>query len=107
MDEEIYKDKLLSLSNKVDEMTSVRQKSFIPNIIPKYVNPIYIYIGIPIICYIILFLTKPGIIMVKTTDNNTFFTSSKISYYKLFLVIMSIIMIELILYFIVNVKRKS
>lgn len=107
MDEEIYKDKLLILSNKVDEMTSVRQKSFIPNIIPNYINPMYIYIGIPIICYIILFITKPDIIMVKMTDNNTFFTSTKISYYKLFLITIFIIIVELILYFTINVKRKS
>jgi hypothetical protein len=98
---------LLTLSDKVDEITSVRKKSFIPNIIPKNINYLYVYIGIPIICCIILTITKPKIVMTETKDKSTFFIDRKLSYSKLFFIIIFVIMVEIIIYFLLNVKIKS
>jgi len=105
--DEHYKEKLLQLTNKVNDITSVNQKSFIPSFIPSNIKPIYIYIAVPIILFFVLLLSKPEIIMTNVKDNNTFFNENKISYVKLSFVLIFIIVLEVVIYFITNVKRNS
>ena len=76
-DDNYYKEQLNQLSVKVDELTAYKQKNF--DIYNK-INPMYIYISVPILTFLILYVTKPDIIMVKVKDGNTFFTETKISY---------------------------
>ena len=102
-----YLEKLNQLTNKVNDITSITQKSFIPNFIPKNINPLYIYIGIPIIIFFILILIKPKIVMVSIKDDKTFFTEDKLSYVKVFCIVMFVIIVEVIIYFINNVKKKE
>ena len=70
-------------------------------------KPIYIYIGIPIILFLILILSKPKIIMVKVKDEKTFFTEPKLSYARLLCAIIFVIIVEVIVYFIFNIKKKE
>jgi uncharacterized membrane protein (DUF106 family) len=101
--DEHYKEKLLQLTNKVNDITSVTQKSFIPT----NIKPIYVYIAVPIILFFVLLLSKPEIIMTNVKDNNTFFNENKISYVKLSFVLLFVIVLEVVIYFITNVKRNS
>ena len=103
-DDSYYKEQLNQLSMKVDELTAYKQKNF--DIFNK-VNPTYIYIGLPILTFLILFVTKADIIMVKIKNENTFFTETKISYLRLFVSIMVVILIEVIIYFLLNINKKK
>lgn len=103
-DDNYYKEQLNQLSVKVDELTAYKQKNF--DIYNK-INPTYIYISVPILTFLILFVTKPDIIMVKVKDGNTFFTDTKISYLKLFVSVMVVILIEVIIYFLLNINKKK
>ena len=102
-----YEEKLNQLTNKVNDITTVRQKSFMPTFIPKNINPIYIYIGIPLIIFFILIVAKPKIVMDSIKNDKTFFTESKLSYIKVFCIIMFVIILEVVIYFINNVKKKE
>ena len=103
-DDNFYKEQLNQLSMKVDELTTYKQKNFS---IYKYVNPTYIYITIPILTTLILLVTKPDIIMVKTNNGNTFFTDTKLSYLKLFVSIMVVVLLEVIVYFLLTINKKK
>ena len=92
-----YQEKLTQLTNKVNDITSIRQTSFRPAFFPKNINPIYIYIAIPIILFFILIVAKPKIVTESIKDNKTFFTESKLSH----------IIVEVVIYFINNVKKKE
>ena len=102
-----YQEKLTQLTNKVNDITSIRQTSFRPAFFPKNINPIYIYIAIPIILFFILIVAKPKIVTESIKDNKTFFTESKLSYIKVFCIIMFVIILEVVIYFINNVKKKE
>ena len=97
-----YTEKLQKLTNKVDEITSVKQKSFIP----VNINPLYIYIAIPVIIFFILLIAKPKIFTTQIKDDKTFFIENKISYIKILFVILFVIITEVVIYFIFNVKKK-
>jgi hypothetical protein len=45
--------------------------------------------------------------MVSIKDDKTFFTEDKLSYVKVFCIVMFIIILEIIIYFINNVKKKE
>ena len=55
----------------------------------------------------ILILIKPKIVMVSIKDDKTFFTEDKLSYVKVFCIVMFVIILEVIIYFINNVKKKE
>ena len=38
-----YQEKLNYLTSKVNDITNINQKSFIPTFVPKNINPLYIY----------------------------------------------------------------
>lgn len=103
LNEEEYNNRLNQLVNKVNYVTDVKQKSLIPI---KF-SPIYIYIGIPILFFIILLITKPGIIMSEFKDEKTFFIDKKINYFKVLLFTGIICVISCIIYFINNFKNKK
>ena len=103
-DDNFYKEQLNQLSMKVEELTTYKQRNFS---IYKNINPTYIYITIPILTTLILLITKPDIIMVKIKDGSTFFTETKISYLRLFVCVMVVILIEVIIYFLLNINKKK
>lgn len=102
-----YQEKLNYLTSKVNDITNINQKSFIPTFVPKNINPLYIYIGIPIIIFFILIASKPNIVMENINDKTFFTAESKLSYIKLFCIIMVVIIVEVIIFFINNIKKKE
>jgi hypothetical protein len=103
INEEEYKNRLNQLVNKVNHVTDVKQKSLIPI---KF-NILYIYIGVPILFFIILLITKPGIIMTEVKDEKTFFIDKKINYIKVLLFTGIAGVISCVIYFVNNFKNKK
>ena len=103
-----YDTKINDLNEKVNQILNNKQQSYIPSFMKfKNINMLHFYIGIPIIFFIIFIITRPNIIMSEVKDPKTFFKTKKISYIKLFLILLLIIGIEVIVYFILNIKTKN
>ena len=103
-----YDTKINDLSEKVHQLLNNTQQTYIPSFLKfKNINILHVYIAIPIIFFIIFIIIRPNIIMTEVKDPKTFFVTKKVSYIKLFLILLLIIGIEVIIYFVLNIKSKS
>ena len=100
-----YKDQFNQLSTKVNELVSYKaQNNFSLN---YNINTMYIYLGLPIILTIYLIISKPNIVMTEIKNGKTFFTETKLSYFKVAFIISLLILFEVVVYFILNINKKK
>ena len=103
-----YNIKLQQLTKQVNDITgNNKQTNFLPSFLPSKINSLYIYIGIPIILFFILLISRPTFILSEIKDENTFFITKKINHIKLSLVLIFIIGLEVGFYFIINLKNSK
>jgi hypothetical protein len=109
--DENYDTRLNELTRQVNSITNNNvnnSNTFFSNISNSIKsNYLYIYVGIPIIIFIILIILKPKFIMKEIKDEKTFFIDNKINYSVVFIIIFVILIIETVYYFINNINKKS
>jgi hypothetical protein len=103
-----YNNRLQQLTKQVNDITgNNKQANFLPSFLPSKINSLYVYIGIPIILFFVLLISRPSFILSEIKDEKTFFITKKINHIKLSLVLIFIIGLEVGFYFIINMKNSK
>lgn len=103
--ENFYKDQFNQLSTKVNELVSYKPQNNFR--LYDNINMMYLYVGLPILILIYLVMRKPSIVMTEKNNGKTFFTESKLSYVKVAVIILFLILFEVAIYFILNINKKK
>lgn len=102
---EDYNKKIKDLHSKIEQLNNNSKINLLPFLDIQNIN--IIYFVIPVFIFILLIITKPNIIMSKVKNKTTFLYDNKINYLKMFLIILFLIFIEIIIYFILNMKSSK